>query len=129
MLFGESDQFVCAHHRAVIGHDFAAEPCRLQPGQTRQVDGGFGVAVASEHAVVHCFQRENVAGSAEIFGLGIILYCLHDGQRAFEGRDAGGRLNVVDGDGEGCPMIIGVAVHHRSQHQFLGECPIHRHTD
>jgi len=78
VLFGENDQFVRAHHRAVIGHDFAAETRRLQSGQARQVDSRFGVAVAHEHAIVHCFQREDMAGSAEIFGFGVVLHGFHD---------------------------------------------------
>ena len=40
-----------AHHGAVFAHDLTAEANFLQARQAAEIDGGFGVAIALEHAV------------------------------------------------------------------------------
>ena len=70
-----------ARHRAVLVHDFADDAGRIEAGHARQIDGGFGLPRAHEHAAVARAQREHVPGSREI------------GRRAFgvDGRQHGRR--------------------------------------
>ena len=53
-------------HRAVVVHDLADHAGRGEARQTRQVDRGFGVAGAHQHAAVARHQREDVAGRHDV---------------------------------------------------------------
>ena len=56
------------HVALVLADDLAQDPGRIQPGHAAQVDGGFGVAGAVEHAAFAVAQREDVAGTGEVVG-------------------------------------------------------------
>ena len=57
-------------HGAVVVHDLAEHPGRVQAGHAGQVDGGLGVAGPLEHAALGVAQREDVPGSGEVAGAG-----------------------------------------------------------
>ena len=75
----------CAHHGAVLLHDFAAKAAFFKTGQTHQVHGGLCVAGALQDAVFLCHQGEHMARPAEILwfcvriraepGRGPTLFC------------------------------------------------------
>ena len=50
-----------ARHRAVVVHDLADHAGRIEPGEPRDIDGGFGVAGAHQRAAVARDQRKDVA--------------------------------------------------------------------
>ena len=118
-----------AHHGAVLPHDLAAQAHFLQAGQPHQVHGGLGVAVALQHAVVLGQQGEHVAGAAEVLGLGVGVHALHGGDGALGGRDAGGGVHMVDGDGEGGLMVVCVPGDHLGELELLDVLIGHGHTD
>ncbi len=66
MLFGKGGDLRAAHDRAVVIDQFADHADRRQAGELAEIDGGFGVAGAHEHAAFARHQRENMAGANEI---------------------------------------------------------------
>ena len=107
-----------AHHRAVVVHQFRQHADRRQAGEPAQIDAGFGVAGAHQHAAVLGDQRKDVAGPHEIGGAAVAV-----GERAHRvgallGRDAGGQAVAdVDRDGEGGAERRVVRRHHRIEMQ------------
>ena len=129
MPAGELDEFGRAHHRAVVGHDLAAQAAGREAREAAQVDGGFGVAVAHEHAARLGAQREHVAGTAEVLGTGVEA---KGGERrvgALEGGDARRRLDVVDAHREGGLVVVGVLRDHRRKAEPVAELARHGHAD
>ena len=57
-----------AGHGAVVVHDFADDAAGVEAGQAGEIDGGFGLAGADEHAAFAGAEREDVAGAGEIGG-------------------------------------------------------------
>ncbi len=110
-VFGSEDfQIRQTGHFAVIIDDFADHAGRLETGQFRQINGGFGVALAFEHAAVLGNQREDVAGPVEGFGADGRIGQQLQAQRAVAGRDAGaGVFAGVDRDRERGAHRFGVA--------------------
>ena len=49
---GEGDQVGHARHGAVVVHDLADDARRIKSGQAREIDAGFGVAGADQHAAL-----------------------------------------------------------------------------
>ncbi len=66
VAFGEFDEPVEALHGAVFGHDLADDAGRVQPGQTREIDGCFRLPRAHQHAAVARAQRKRVSGAKQI---------------------------------------------------------------
>src|SRR5580700_7377561 len=52
-----------ARHRAVFVHDFADDGGWIEAGDASEVNAGFGLAGADEHASVASTKREDVAGT------------------------------------------------------------------
>ena len=48
-------------HRAVVVHDLADHAGGIQPGQARDIDGGFGMTGTHQRAALARHQREHVA--------------------------------------------------------------------
>ena len=61
VLTGEDNQFGQPHHLAIIVHDLADHPRRVEPGEPRDIDRGFGMAGANEHAAIARHQRKDMA--------------------------------------------------------------------
>ena len=60
--------------------------------------------------------------AAEILGLGLRVHTLHGGEGALRRGDARGGVHMVDGDGEGRTVVVGVDLHHLPRlisHRFL----------
>ena len=55
-----------ARHGAVVVHDLADDAGRDEAGHARQVDGGFGLAGAHQHAAFARAQRKDVAGTRQV---------------------------------------------------------------
>ena len=122
-------EFRGPHHGAILPHDLTAEAHLLQAGQAHQVHGGLGVAVALQHAVVLGQQGEHVAGAAEVLGLGIGVHALHSGEGPLGGGDACGGVHMVDGDGEGGLVVVGVPGDHLGELEFFHILIGHGHAD
>ncbi len=65
-LLGDLHQLRHAGHRAVLVHDFDQCSGGLQPGQTGQIDGRFGVARATQYSFLTGAQRVDVARTPQI---------------------------------------------------------------
>ena len=63
VFFCEFAQVVQAHHRAVVVHDLANDACRFETGKPREIDRGFGLTRAHEHAAVARAQRKGMTGA------------------------------------------------------------------
>ena len=98
-----------ARHRAVFVHDLADDGGGVQAGDAREVDAGFGLACADEHATVAGAQWKDMARAGEILRAGLWIDGGEDGDGAVGGADAGGYAEAaVDGFGEGCAVDRGV---------------------
>ena len=64
MLVGKRLQHHSACHRSVLGDDLSDQPDRLPAGEPEQIDRGFGVAGADQHAPVTGAKRECVPWTA-----------------------------------------------------------------
>ena len=93
VLLGELLESRRAHHVAVIVHDLAAEACRIEAREAREVRRRLRVASAAQHTALDGAQREDVARAAEGRRLRLRVEQLLDRMAALEGRDA--RLRVV----------------------------------
>ena len=90
MPLGEGDQIRQPRHGAVVVHDLADHAGGVKPGEPRDIDGGFGVAGADQHAAILGDQREDMAGRHDV---AIILGGIDgdgNGVGAVMRRDAGG---------------------------------------
>ncbi len=120
VLLGEGRDLRPAHHRAVVVHQFGEHADRRQAGEPAEIDAGFGMAGAHQHAAVLGDQREDVAGPHEIGGAAVAVGERAHGVGALLGRDAGGQAVAdVDRDGEGGAERRVVERHHRIEMQPL----------
>ena len=119
-----------AHHRAVVVDQFGDDADKRQAGKLAEIDRGFGVAGAHEHAAFARDQRKDVAGAQEIRCADIAVGEVAHRQRAVVGRNAGGRAVLeIDADREG-RRVGGIIVgDHRRQVQPLGVGAGHRRAD
>ena len=65
-------------------------PPGTQSGQARQIDGGFGLAGANQHAAFARAQGKDVSGTRQIAGPAGRIDGDPDGVRPIGGGDAGG---------------------------------------
>ena len=119
-----------ARHRAVVVDDLGEHARRLEAGEAGEVDRGLGVAGPVEHAALAVAQREDVAGTGEVFGAGRgVEDGLHRGA-AVGGGDAGGRAVAgVDRDRERGALRLGVVGHHQRDPQLVEPAALDRHAD
>ena len=68
-------------------------------------------------------------GTAKIIGSGVFIHAHSCCIAALLRRDSGGRVHVVDGNGESGAVVIRIVIHHLRQLQFLAVVAAHRHTD
>ena len=105
-------------------------PAGDMPGRPGQVDGGLGVAGPLEHAAGPVAEREDVAGPVEVGGPGVGVDQGLDGGGPVVGRDARrGPVPVVDADGEGGPLDLGVGGDHEREVEVLDPLGRERHAD
>ena len=116
--------------RAVVVDQFADHADLRQAGELAEIDGGFGMAGAHQHAALARDQREDVAGPREIGCADIAVGKVAHRQRAVVGGDAGGGAVLeIDADGEG-RRVGGIIVgDHRGEVQPLGVGARHRRAD
>ena len=118
VLLGKGGELRAAHHRAVVVHQFGKHADRRQAGEPAQVDAGFGVTGAHQHAAFLRHQRKDVAGPHEIRSAAIAV-----GERAhgigalFRGNAGGQTVADVDRDGECRAERRVVERHHRVEMQ------------
>ena len=119
-----------AHHGAVVVHQFGQHADRRQLGEPAEIDAGFGMAGAHQHAAFLGDQRKDVARPHEIGGAAVAV-----GERAHRvaallGRDAGGETVAhVDRDREGGAERRVVERHHGIEVQALGFLRRQRRAD
>ena len=115
VLIGNFPQGRRAHHRAVVGHDFAAQADLFEACQAQEVDRCFRMAVAGQNAASFCDEGEVVAGTAEIFGTSRFFGAFAGCEGSFDSRDTCRRIDVVDGNGEGRFVVICIFADHGRQ--------------
>ena len=118
-----------AHHGAVLPHDLAAQAAGLQPRQTAQVHGGLGVALPLQDTILFGQQGEHVPRPPEVLRLGPLLHALEGGHRPLRRRNAGGGGHMVDGDGEGRLVVVGVVLDHLGEAKLSDVLLRHGHAD
>ena len=130
VLLGEGLDLRPAHHRAVVVDELADHADRLEFGEPAEIDRGFGVAGAHQHAAVLGDQRKHMAGAHEVGGARIVVGEIAHGRDAIVGRDAGGgAVLVVDRHREGGAVRRVVLRHHRREAQPVRELARHRRAD
>ncbi len=67
VLFGQSSQVVAGGAVAGFVQHLAQNTNGSQPGHAREVDRGFGVSGATQHAAFFGQQRVHVTGTNEVF--------------------------------------------------------------
>ena len=118
VLGGEGLDLRPDHHRAVVVGEFADHRDRRQSGELAQIDRGFGVAGAHQHAAVLGDQREDMAGADEIARAHVAVGERAHGVAALLGGNAGRHAVLdVDRDGEGGAERRVVHRHHRGEMQ------------
>ena len=107
-------------HRAVVVHDFHQCAGRVEAGKVAEVNGGLGVAAATQHAVVLGVEGVHMTGTAEGRGGRRGVGQRADGSGTVVGTHSGGApFQLVDGDGEGGAEHGGVLRHLAGQVEFL----------
>ena len=130
MLFRKFSDLRAARDRAVVVDQFADDADRRQAGELAEIDGGFRMTRAHQHAAFAGDQRENMAGTREIGRADIRIGEVAHRQRPVVGRYAGRRAVLeVDGHGEGRGMCRIVFRHHGVEVEALGLFPRHRRAD
>ena len=118
MALGEFGKLGPAHHGAVVVHQLRQHADRRQAGEPAEIDAGFGVARAHEHAAFLGDQREHVAGPHEIGGAAVAVGERAHGVGAFLGGNSGGEpVAHVDRHGERRAQRRIVERHHRIEVQ------------
>ena len=96
----------------------ASTPTGGKLGEPAEIDAGFGMARAHQHAALLGHQRKHMAGPHEIGGAAVAVGERAHGVGALLRRDAGGQAVAdVDRDGEGGAERRVVARHHRIEMQ------------
>ena len=130
VLVGELAQLGRALHRAVVVDHLDEHAGRGQAGQGGQVDGRLGVPATYEHSPVAVAQREDVAGSGEVAGLGRRVGEHPGGVRPVGGADAGADAVLgVDRDRVGRAQLVLVVRRHQRDLEPLEHVAGHRHAD
>ncbi|MNM93375.1 hypothetical protein D3C81_1057480 [compost metagenome] len=127
--FGDFHQIRQPSHGSVFLDDLTDHAGRIGAAHPGQVDRRFRMTGAPQHAPLFGNQREHMARPAEVRSLGVRI---HDGlnrQGTLIGRDSCRRILMVDGDGKGRPVVIGILRHHRLQIQFLCSLRRNRQAD
>ena len=114
-FFGFFSELACAHHGAVVAHDFAAQADLFKACQAQEVDRCFRMAVSGQNAASFCDEREVVAGTAEIFGTSRFFGAFAGCEGSFDSRNTRRRIDVVDGNGEGRFVVICIFADHGRQ--------------
>src|SRR5579872_574924 len=119
-----------AHHRAVIGEDLADDARGIEAGESCQIDRGFRLARAHEHATVASSQRKGVARTDEIARFGVRVEQCGDRRGSIEGRNARGRAKTrFDGDRERRLQAGGVLADHHGDVELVEALADYRHAD
>ena len=109
VLFAEFDELRHASHGAVFIHDFADDAAGIEASDTREVDAGFRLTGADEHAAIAGAQWEHVAGAGEILRAGLGINGGENGDGAVRSADARGHAHFgVDRFGKGGAVDAGV---------------------
>jgi len=130
VLVGHLDEVGDAGHGAVVVHDLADHPGRLQPGEGGEVDGRLGLSGALEHAPLAGAQREDVPRAEQVLRPGRRIDRGEDGGGAVGGGDAGRHLAAgLDRDREGGAEGGGVVLHHQRQVEVAAALLAERQAD
>ena len=122
VLRGELVQLGTTRHRAVGVQDLANDPDRREARELGEVHGRFGLTHAPEHPTGLRAEREDVARTTEIGGLGVGVGQHLDGLRPVVRADAGRNpeLHVgIDRHRERRPLWVGVPVRHEREIEFV----------
>src|SRR6266446_590599 len=86
-----------ASHGAVVIHDLAYHPGRIQTCETGEIDCCLSLTSTLQHAASASAKRENVSRPREVFRTTVCVDCGLDSLRAIVSRDArchAGRLRI-----------------------------------
>ncbi|MNI49150.1 hypothetical protein D3C73_1037470 [compost metagenome] len=129
MLLRNLNEIRQAGHRAVSLDHFADYARRIGAAHASQIDCGFGVAGAAQHAAFFGDQREHMARSAEVRRLRVRVHQRLDRKGTLTGGNAGSRIDMVNGHGKSGAVIVGIVSDHRLQIQLFRPFRCNRHTD
>lgn len=109
------------HESVFVSYKFTDHSGRLEPGELRELHGGFGMASSFFEKARHRSQRKNVARLYKIFRFGLGVGQQAHRQRSVVGRDSrGGSVGIVTGDGIGSSMTVGLIFQHWVQLKLVG---------
>ncbi len=130
MLFREFQELWQPGHGAVVIDDFRQHPGGMQAGETREVNGGLGVARPAQHAASAIAQRKNVAGTHQIGGPGPGIGQQPDGAGTVGGGNAGGHVaRGIHGNGVGRAHPLHVLLRHEREFEPIKRNAFHRHAN
>ncbi|ESX19577.1 hypothetical protein X767_22880 [Mesorhizobium sp. LSJC264A00] len=130
MFLGKARHLRAALDGAVVIDQLRDHANRRQAGKLAEIDRGFGMARAHQHAAFPSDQREDVAGPDEIRTADIAVGQVAHGQGAVLGRNAGGGAMLeIDADGKGRGVGGIIVGDHRLQIEPLGLLARHRRAD
>ena len=115
MPHGKFFQLGCPHHGTVFPHNFTTQATFLEPGNTHQIDGSFGMSHTFEYPAGFRLQRKHMPRTPEIGRFGIVLYALHGRHGTFQRRNTGCRIHMVNRNGKCRTVIVGIVGHHLFQ--------------
>jgi hypothetical protein len=127
---GEGGKISPAHDGAVVVHEPREHANQRQAGESAEIDTGFSMVRAHEHAAFLGHQRKYMAGPHEISRSHVAVGERAYGIGAVLRGDAGGEAVAnVDRDGEGGAERRIVARHHRVEMQAARLVPGKRRAD
>ena len=119
-LLGMFQQLGQTGHRTVFVHDLHEGTGRVESGHAAEVDGGFGVSAAAQHAVLLSIERVDVSRTSEGLWGGSWIGKGADGLGTVVGGDASGAaLELIDGHSKGGAEYGGVVLYLMGQVEFL----------
>ena len=126
----EGDEVRHARHGTVVVHDLADHRCRIEAGHARQINRGFRMTGADQHAALARDEGEHVPGRDDVGGALRRVDGGGDGACPIGRRDAGrDALARLDRLREGCAVARAVAADHRFELELGGARAGERQAD
>ena len=130
VLGGERQQVGQPRHAAIVVHDLADHPRRVEPRQPRHIDRRLGMPGADQHAAVLRHQRKDVPRRGDMLGALGRVDGDRDGARAVGGGNPGGdALARLDRHGERGVVAGAVVLRHQRQTELLDPLRRQRQAD
>ena len=130
VLLGKQHQIIHAGHGAILVHDLADHPGRIETGQTRHIDRRLGMPGPDQNPAVPRNQRKHMARRDDMFRSLAGIDGHRDSPRPVCRRNAGCHpFCRFDGHRERGFVSRAILSAHQRQAQLLDPRPGHRQTD